>query len=962
MNMKKKFALSLKVTSLTMGITIGATSFAQTTPSDFETPEYYANWGLARIGAADAYSRGFSGAGVKIGIADSAVQLTHPEFSGRAYSPTPFPVFPTPGYADFPSHGTHVMGISGAARNNEGMMGVAYEASLVSVVAVGSPGYAETPNWATALVDAGVSVMNASLGPPAAPEKFLNGSLNPNHAIVNFQALPGSYLEENASQVYQLAAADIVMVFSAGNNFRQQPIASRNPDGFGMLPLITPANTQAQNIYRIITEDSDRQNPNTWQFVPLNTPELRDADLSDLRGSMLVVVATDRNNALTSFSNECGAAADWCIAAPGVDIYSSYPMNTYQDLSGTSQAAPLVTGVVAALRGGFPYLNARYIIDLILNAATDIGAPGVDTLYGNGLLNFARASLGPAKLGTTFFPEGWSIDTQGYDSTWGNDIVGAGGLSKAGAGILTMTGQNSYLGATVITGGVLNVQGSIASSALSIGQDATLKGNGVVGPATIEGTIAPGNSVGTITVAGDLIQTHTSVYEVEVDANQNSDLINVQGNVYIDSGAVIDLQAQDNIDLGQLYTILTATGSITGTYDESETDYPLLSISTGAFTTNPRSLQFVLGRNGVTMASFAQSGNQAAVAAAIDSQSYGAEPFDTVVLTSDNALFPNMFQSFSGEIYASNQAVLLNDSAITRQTLLWRMQDSWNDPALGRLQQTKQINDTSTSWVQVFGYWDRLASSANAGSVTANSNGFMMGVDHEVGQHSRIGLAFGFSGLETSVTNATASTQGHHLMVYGTTQAEMLRLSGGVGQSWYSTNTKRKLSGGLRTASASPNIDATQVFAELGIPLRVGATTWQPFVNASQNWLRTGSFQESGSEAALHGSDSDQSAGFGTLGVRAAHTWQTQATAWQFDAMAGWQRGWGDLAPTSTLQFDTGNPFTVTAAPLTHNALALELSIGASLDASSRVRLTYAGTFGSGNSSQIVQAQINWQF
>jgi uncharacterized protein with beta-barrel porin domain len=63
-----------------------------------------------------------------------------------------------------------------------------------------------------------------------------------------------------------------------------------------------------------------------------------------------------------------------------------------------------------------------------------------------------------------------------------------------------------------------------------------------------------------------------------------------------------------------------------------------------------------------------------------------------------------------------------------------------------------------------------------------------------------------------------------------------------------------------------------------------------------------------------------------------------------------------------TFPFDTGNPFTVTAAPLTQNALALELSIGASLDASSRVSLTYAGTFGSGTSSQMVQAQINWQF
>ena len=963
-NMKKTFALNtLKFKSLILGMTIGATSFAQTTPSDYETPEYYANWALAQIGAAYAYSRGFNGAGVKIGIADSAVQLTHPEFLGRVYSPTPFPVFPTPGYAKFPIHGTHVLGIIGAARDNVGMMGVAYNSLLASVIASSSPGYRPTSNsFADELIAAGVSVMNGSIGPPAVPELVIDKSLNPNYKKVPYLAMRGSYLEYISYTAYDLSEADIVMVWAAGNEYREQPFASKIPNGYGMLPMVTPANTQAGTLYKVLTDESDLNNPNTWEFVPLDTPELRDADLSDLRGSMIAAVATDQNNNIANFSNRCGAAADWCVAAPGVEIYSSIPMNTYANESGTSMAAPLVAGVAAALRGGFPYLKARYIIDLILNAATDIGEPGVDAIYGNGLLNFARASLGPAKLGTTFFPEGWSIDTQGYDSTWGNDIVGSGGLSKAGAGILTMTGQNSYLGATVITGGVLNVQGSIASSPLLIGQDATLKGNGVVGPATIAGTIAPGKSVGTITVAGDFIQTHTSVYEVEVDANQNSDLINVQGNVYIDSGAAIDLQAQEGIYLGQLYTILTATGSITGTYGDLETDYPLLSLSTGAFTTDPRSLQFVADRNSVTMASFAQSGNQAAVAAAIDSQSSGAEPFDTVVLTSDSALFPNMFQSFSGEIYASNQAVLLNDSAITRQTLLWRMQDSWNDPALARLQQTKQINDTTTSWAQVFGYWDRLASSTNAGSVTANSNGFMMGVDHEAAQHSRIGLAFGFSGLETSVTNATASTQGYHLMVYGTTQAEVLRLSGGVGQSWYATNTTRQLSGGLGTASASLDSNATQVFAELGMPLREGATTWQPFINASQNWLRTGNFQESGSEAALRGSSSDQSAGFGTLGLRAAHTWQTQDTAWQVDAMAGWQRGWGDLAPTSTLQFDTGNPFTVTAAPLTQNALALELSIGASLDASSRVSLTYAGTFGSGTSAQMVQAQINWQF
>lgn len=979
--MKKAFNLSflVKIKLCLLGTALHISSYAQFLPSDYQTPEYYANWGLANINAADAYARGLDGTGVKIGIADSPIQLTHPEFAGRVYSPVPLPEFPVPGYS-IPIHGTHVMGLAGAARNNEGMMGVAYNASLASVIATNSAGYSRPGQWGVELVNAGVSVMNGSFVWKAFPYLVVNNALNPDFKMLNYMPLDPNYIVGAFQQIDILEKNDVVMVFAAGNDrairnslmpnswIPNQLYSTVIPDFPASIPLITPTNTLATNPLYKFTSSSNFNDPSTYVFY--STAEFASYDLSYLAGSLIAVVATDQNNVITEFSNRCGAAADWCMAAPGLDLLSSVPMSTYETDFGTSMSAPLVAGGAALVRQAYPYLTARQVIEILLTTATDIGS--VDT-YGHGLLNLDKASQGPIEFGSksirtgagpneSIFPAIFAVDTQGYDSTWGNDILGSGGLSKAGAGILTMTGQNSYLGATVITGGVLNVQGSIASSPLFIGQDATLKGKGVVGPATVAGTIAPGNSVGTITVAGDFIQTHTSVYEVEVDANQNSDLINVQGNVYIDPGAAIDLQAQYGIYLGQLYTILTATGSITGTYGELATDYPLLSISAGVFTTDPRSLQFVANRNGVTMASFAQSGNQAAVAAAIDSQSSGAEPFDTVVLTSDSALFPNMFQSFSGEIYASNQAVLLNDSAITRQTLLWRMQDSWNDPALAHLQQTKQINDTTTSWAQVFGYWDRLASSANAGSVTANSNGFMMGVDHEVAQHSRIGLAFGFSGLETSVTNATASTQGYHLMVYGTTQAEVLRLSGSVGQSWYATNTTRQLSGGLGTASASLDSNATQVFAELGMPLREGATTWQPFINASQNWLRTGSFQESGSEAALRGRSSDQSAGFGTLGLRAAHTWQTQDTAWQVDAMAGWQRGWGDLAPTSTLQFDTGNPFTVTAAPLTQNALALELSIGASLDASSRVSLTYAGTFGSGTSSQMVQAQINWQF
>ena len=59
--------------------------------SDFITPEYLRNWGLQYTFAADAYALGFTGEGVKIGIADSAVQLSHPEFAGRVFWPDPEP-------------------------------------------------------------------------------------------------------------------------------------------------------------------------------------------------------------------------------------------------------------------------------------------------------------------------------------------------------------------------------------------------------------------------------------------------------------------------------------------------------------------------------------------------------------------------------------------------------------------------------------------------------------------------------------------------------------------------------------------------------------------------------------------------------------------------------------------------------------------------------------------------------
>lgn len=166
------------------------------------------------------------------------------------------------------------MGAAAAARNGVGMIGVAYDASIAHTVADMNPGYPASKDWAQDLVDAKVSVMNASFGPEATPWPFLSDkSPNPNYSRVNFLMLTQGEVAAYVAEVEKLAHADIVMVFAAGNerDDRLQPIAAKIPSGHSMLPLIKPANTalgytgnSADAIYRVYTDEADRLNPATW--------------------------------------------------------------------------------------------------------------------------------------------------------------------------------------------------------------------------------------------------------------------------------------------------------------------------------------------------------------------------------------------------------------------------------------------------------------------------------------------------------------------------------------------------------------------------------------------------------------------------------------------------------------------------------------------------------------------------
>ncbi len=146
-------------------------------------------------------------------------------------------------------------------------------------------------------------------------------------------------------------------------------------------------------------------------------------------------------------------------------------------------------------------------------------------------------------------------------------LPGSGGLLKDGPGIVTLSAQNTYTGATNITGGALVVMGSIASSSLStVGGGAMLTGNGTVGNTMVNsgGLFAPGNGTAgsSMAIAGNLAFQSGAAYLVQIGPPAAS-FANVTGTATL-AGATVNVLSGSTIS--KRYTILTAAGGVSGTF------------------------------------------------------------------------------------------------------------------------------------------------------------------------------------------------------------------------------------------------------------------------------------------------------------------------------------------------------------------------------------------------------------
>lgn len=289
-------------------------------------------WGVHAVGA-DLSP--YTGKGVRIAILDTGLDLSHPDFKGRAVTAVSF--IPGEPVQDANGHGTHCAGIAAGPRDPEGVgrYGVAGDAELfIGKVLSDSGGGAdgnvlEGIDWA---IRNGCHIVSLSLGSAAQPE-------------------------DSYSQVFETVArraleAGTLIIAAAGNE-------SRRPDHIA--PVGHPANCP----------------------------------------SILAVAAIDAAMDIAPFS--CGGlqgqGGEVNVAAPGVDVPSSWPMpERYRAISGTSMATPFVAGVAALYAEADPDARGARLGERLARDARQLSLPPRDV--GAGLVQAPAGTGDPPRSGS----------------------------------------------------------------------------------------------------------------------------------------------------------------------------------------------------------------------------------------------------------------------------------------------------------------------------------------------------------------------------------------------------------------------------------------------------------------------------------------------------------------------------------------------------------------------------------
>lgn len=348
--------------STDLNVHVQAQADNTTTAAAPSVAEFYdIQWGLHEIGAAAAWSSTRGSGTVRVGILDTGISPDHVDLRGKYDLDASVNLSASnPGdakdYIDRHYHGTHVAAL--IASNNIGVASVAPDVTLVGVKVLDDNGIATFANLIAGImyaVDvARVDVINLSLGGV--------GALTEYHDLAEILHRAIDYAERNGA----------VVVASAGN------------DGIDL---------RSDDLHRLITTDEAGT-----VFVSASGPTDDDGGATRAcysnYGEGLITVAAP-GGSIDCETNSYATMSNMVISAMAPALARRLglrnPEGWYMFSSGTSMAAPIVSGVAALVKSAHPEMSPGAVVARLIKTADDLGIPGRDAEFGHGRVNAEHA-------------------------------------------------------------------------------------------------------------------------------------------------------------------------------------------------------------------------------------------------------------------------------------------------------------------------------------------------------------------------------------------------------------------------------------------------------------------------------------------------------------------------------------------------------------------------------------------
>ena len=616
----------------------------------------------------------------------------------------------------------------------------------------------------------------------------------------------------------------------------------------------------------------------------------------------------------------CAENMQWCLAAPARVLTTSGNGN-YIDTRGTSYSTPLVSAAAALLMEKFPYMSATQIREVILTTAIDLGEPGVDAVYGHGLLAIDRALKGPGRLRQDFM----ATVGAGSATVWSNDISGSARLYKLGAGAMELSGQNQFgglvqhdgtvlisgitslSGNSAVLGGSLTVDGALAAALLDVGEQGQLRGTGYIeAPTRIAGNLRPGNSPGTLYFGAPLELTSTSRTTLEIDgAGTNNGAGNYSRIIVVGSSNTLQMAgtllpqlrelagSATNIFIpakGDSFTVMAAQGGLSGGFARlvqpvgmaSGTRFDLLFDKDRDSSAGPGD-KVITARlhvaNDVLPEQLQQQGNARAGADALNALrdralflKPGAWNDWLAGMSGKSASANTLFARFGGQIHAD----VLSRAA--------QQASAPNDIVKARLN-TVVSSAQPTAWAQVVG--GVLHETAHAGGVDVRTTHAAAWTGTDVSlREGQLGMALGLAEARIQQDAADATISSTVLVVYGRqflpVQGDAMYVDAMASLAYSDYQSHRSLaSPGVDDFSGKTHGWGGRLETALGWQIAAGQWRLNPEIALRYDYLTRRGFQENGDDAALSVAASAlyRSALVGKFNLEKSQQWQHWRTA-----------------------------------------------------------------------------------